>query len=525
MKRALWLGIVMAILAICPSVQGQYENDTNTVVLLHMDETGGALVLDASSNGNNGTANGTSVVTGYYGNARSFAGTSGDYISIPHSTSLAISNAISIEAWINFSVGGTINPRIMSKGHTTGYGFYTVGTDSARYIGFQAVNGGVELSMSITSRSRIYTDKWYHVAYTYDGSLARVYIDGILDTAKAASGTLPQNSIDINIGRNSSNLADNFKGRIDDLRISNIARVSGFRGGYWHLDEVSGTNVADASGWDNHGFARNTTIVNGRAGKARYFNGTSSHYVAIPPSASLNLTKAITIDAWINFSIGGTINPRILSKGHTTGYGFYTAGTGSARALGFQAVSGGTQLAMSISSKTLMTAGTWNHVAYRYNGQHAMLYINGILDTLHSATGDLPISTDSLNIGRNSSNYSDNFLGIIDEVRISDGVLSVIASESESPTYTSDFELFQNYPNPFNPATTIGYAVGGSAHREVRLAVYDALGRQVAVLVDGRKAPGRYSATWDARGMASGVYFCHITSGGFHGVTKMLLCR
>ena len=65
--------------------------------------------------------------------------------------------------------------------------------------------------------------------------------------------------------------------------------------------------------------------------------------------------------------------------------------------------------------------------------------------------------------------------------------------------------LEQNYPNPFNPKTEIGYQVPGVS--EVRLVVYDLLGREVAVLVNEKKGPGSYEVTFDARNLASGVYF------------------
>jgi hypothetical protein len=86
------------------------------------------------------------------------------------------------------------------------------------------------------------------------------------------------------------------------------------------------------------------------------------------------------------------------------------------------------------------------------------------------------------------------------------------------------FVLKQNYPNPFNGETKIGFRVLGLGSR-VRLAVYDVLGREIAVLVDDQKAPGSYRVTWDASRMASGVYFCRLTAGSFSDVKKMLLVR
>ncbi len=70
------------------------------------------------------------------------------------------------------------------------------------------------------------------------------------------------------------------------------------------------------------------------------------------------------------------------------------------------------------------------------------------------------------------------------------------------------FALLQNYPNPFNPTTTIGYQIPVSGH--VKLAVFDLLGREVAVLVDERKTAGRYEVRFDGAGLSSGVYFYRI---------------
>lgn len=86
--------------------------------------------------------------------------------------------------------------------------------------------------------------------------------------------------------------------------------------------------------------------------------------------------------------------------------------------------------------------------------------------------------------------------------------------------------LEQNYPNPFNPATSIRYSIpAGTAGQRVTLVVYDVLGKHIATLVDQPQSPGTYTATWDARGTTSGVYFYRLTSGGFRTTRKLMLLR
>lgn len=88
---------------------------------------------------------------------------------------------------------------------------------------------------------------------------------------------------------------------------------------------------------------------------------------------------------------------------------------------------------------------------------------------------------------------------------------------------TPGVTLHQNVPNPFNPATTIEFTLPTGSN--VRLAVFDVHGREVAVLVDGHRPEGSHRVTWNAAGLPSGIYFCRITSGAFTATRKMCLLR
>jgi hypothetical protein len=99
-------------------------------------------------------------------------------------------------------------------------------------------------------------------------------------------------------------------------------------------------------------------------------------------------------------------------------------------------------------------------------------------------------------------------------------VTGVIERDAGVPT---EFKLSQNYPNPFNPSTSIQYSVPSTQY--VSLKVYDMLGRELRTLVSDVKPPGSYTAEWDARGVASGVYFYRIEAGAFRETRKLILLR
>jgi hypothetical protein len=93
-----------------------------------------------------------------------------------------------------------------------------------------------------------------------------------------------------------------------------------------------------------------------------------------------------------------------------------------------------------------------------------------------------------------------------------------------------EFILEQNYPNPFNPTTTIAYAVPagageGSEASEVRLAVYDLLGREVAVLLDESMPPGVHAVEFSAESLPSGVYYYSLSTPAGALTRSMRLIR
>jgi N-acetylneuraminic acid mutarotase len=103
------------------------------------------------------------------------------------------------------------------------------------------------------------------------------------------------------------------------------------------------------------------------------------------------------------------------------------------------------------------------------------------------------------------------------------GTPDISGITEEERTAPWEFSLSQNYPNPFNPRTVISSQLPVPSH--VQLVVYDLLGREVAVLVNERRAAGSYGDTFDASALASGVYIYRLIAGSFVSSRAMLLLK
>ncbi len=101
-----------------------------------------------------------------------------------------------------------------------------------------------------------------------------------------------------------------------------------------------------------------------------------------------------------------------------------------------------------------------------------------------------------------------------------DGSPVAIPTEKDTP---AEYRLEANYPNPFNPSTTITYALPSAT--KVSLTIYNALGQQVATLVNADMAAGTHTVSFDASHLSSGLYMYRIQAGDFVQVRKMLLVK
>ena len=115
----------------------------------------------------------------------------------------------------------------------------------------------------------------------------------------------------------------------------------------------------------------------------------------------------------------------------------------------------------------------------------------------------------------------------VDEIRLGTSWEDIAADPNALPGQKNiqpyDFDLSQNYPNPFNPSTKIEYSIQNKG--KVHLAVYDLLGREVDVLVNGEQNAGRHEIVFSGANLTSGIYFYKLTASNQTITKKMMLMK
>src|SRR5262245_53987834 len=180
------------------------------------------------------------------------------------------------------------------------------------------------------------------------------------------------------------------------------------------FDEGNGLSLNDSSGNGNNGAVKNAAwTATGRFGGALLFNGSSST-VVIPDRASLDLSAAMTLEAWLNPS---TVSAPagLLAKAQRGGpsYALYASdGTGFSNA---QLNVGGVE--RSVSDPWITPTNQWNFLAATYDGREVRLYGNGVLVETVALSGPVGLNDNALTIGGNTT-LGGFFRGQIDNVRV-----------------------------------------------------------------------------------------------------------
>jgi hypothetical protein len=218
----------------------------------------------------------------------------------------------------------------------------------------------------------------------------------------------------------------------------------GSTAGLWHFNEGTGATAADATANGNTGTVSGAAWTTGRFGSALAFDGVED-YVEMPDSPSLDITGAVTIEAWVRFEtiqtdwrvIAGKVNTTLntsnyhLSKSadHKFNFGFNSTGDAS----GWHGY----------SSKSTVAAGQWYYVAATYSddADEVRIYIDGVRDTLYACSYSLITNDLPLRLGRNN-NGQEALNATVDEVRITNRALSL---QEIAANYSSELAEGRHY--------------------------------------------------------------------------------
>jgi chitodextrinase len=199
----------------------------------------------------------------------------------------------------------------------------------------------------------------------------------------------------------------------------------------YSFDEGSGTTVADASGTGNTGTISGATWTSsGQYNGALSFRADDSARVTIPNSASLQLTTAMTLEAWVNPSIVGSAWRDVIYKG-TDNYLLEATSSKAGKPSGGGKIGGSTTVQVFGTSPT--SANTWTHLAVTYDGAALALYVNGSPVSTKPVSGAITTSASPLQIGSDSV-FGQYFDGSIDEVRVYNTALTQAEIQTDMNT-------------------------------------------------------------------------------------------
>jgi len=225
--------------------------------------------------------------------------------------------------------------------------------------------------------------------------------------------------------------------------------------GAWSFDEGTGTTSADLSAKGNVATLQGAVwTTSGKHGSALSLNGTSAK-AAVADSATLDLTAAMTLEAWVY--------PNVVPTGWSTGIyketdRYYLAPGTDQNAPGAGGTfTSGNRNAIGASP---LSAVAWTHLACTYDGASVRLYVNGFQAGNVSATGAITTSTSPLTMGGNTP-YGEFFNGRIDDVRVYNRALSLAEIQTDMNTPVGAAPLPDSQA-PTAPVDLIAEAMGPS---------------------------------------------------------------
>lgn len=220
--------IMTGLLGGCPPPSEDQHNDLGSdpslVAYYKFNENTGTTAVDSSTFGNTPTIHDSAwAATGHEGSALSFNGTSA-YVDVPDSASLDLTSGMTLMAWVNRTAAAS-HQRIISKPHTSNvapYNVYSLQFDDANHVRGEVAIGSTQSTVNGTTA--LATGTWYHLAATFDGTVLKVFVNGVLENTTTVSGDIDTNTMNLNIGCGYYTSATQcFDGTIDEARVYNRA--------------------------------------------------------------------------------------------------------------------------------------------------------------------------------------------------------------------------------------------------------------------------------------------------------------
>jgi hypothetical protein len=201
----------------------------------------------------------------------------------------------------------------------------------------------------------------------------------------------------------------------------------------YNFDEGSGTVLNDRSGSGHNGTVSGATWGAGNTGGALSFDGIDD-LVTVNDSNLLDLTNAMTLEAWVRPSTGATAWHTVMMKERADGlsYSLYSDNAGSRPSSWIRV--GSTD--RSVTGTSALPASTWTHLAVTYDATTIRLYVNGTQVATAASAGNLAVSGNPLRIGGNLI-WGEYYSGLIDDVRIYNRVLTAAEIGTDRTTPVS----------------------------------------------------------------------------------------
>ncbi len=420
-------------------------NEPGLIGYWRTDEGAGTTLTDSSGNGQTATlfggttwTNSTAPLIAGGGSALNFSSTNCQTVQIPNQAALD-AYPLTVMTWFmvptNSDGGALVNKYVSSSGN--GWQIFLAGDLRAWYFRDGANN---VFNNGVMDAGPVNDGLWHHAAMAVDAAGGRLYLDGVLKSSIAWSGTPGATTTTQPLSFGIYPGDSCFTGQMDEVSIWNTALSTAqiqaamnhpFAGtepgliGYWRLDEGSGTNTVDSSGHGNNGkllsspppawIASPAPIVVSDPGYGLHFNGSNS-YADIPGFANVIPTSEITIEFWQRVAVLQNQSTLSVNPDNVTDrINVHVPWSDGSVYWDFGNIATAGRLSYTPSPSII---GTWNHFAFvaSQSGNYMAIYQNGVQVARKAGMTPFTRSGQHLILGAIPSGVY--FNGDLDEVRI-----------------------------------------------------------------------------------------------------------